>query len=187
MKKEDRRIRMTKKIIKESLIELMQDYPISKISVKMLCETADINRSTFYSHYADQYDLLKKIQQDAVSEIRHHIANKRFTMDREEVTIPALINILNYAKDNQTMLTILLGENSDSTIQNELLILAREQTPEEFVSPTSPPDHRYLEIYMIAGVVSALREWLNNGCEDDVESMSITLATLLFQGIGGFY
>lgn len=187
MKKEDRRVRMTKKIITESLIELLQTHPISKISVKMLCETADINRSTFYSHYTDQYDLLKKIQLDAVSEVRHYISNKRFTLDREEVTVPALIHILNYAKANRTMLTVLLGENSDSTFQNELLLLAREQTQEEFVSPTSSSAHRYLEIYMIAGVVSALREWLNNGCKEDVESMSITLATLLFQGIGGFY
>ena len=54
--KEDRRIRITKKAIKESLIELLQEYPIAKISVKMICESADINRSTFYAHYNDQSD-----------------------------------------------------------------------------------------------------------------------------------
>ena len=45
--KEDRRVRLTKQAIRESLIELMQEYPIAKISVKMICDTADINRSTF--------------------------------------------------------------------------------------------------------------------------------------------
>jgi hypothetical protein len=48
--KTDRRVRLTKQIIKESLVELMRDHPIYRVSVKMLCEAADINRSTFYAH-----------------------------------------------------------------------------------------------------------------------------------------
>ncbi|WP_286946022.1 TetR/AcrR family transcriptional regulator [Acetobacterium sp. UBA5834] len=44
-------------------MELMETRPISKISVKMICETADINRSTFYAHYADQYALLTQLEE----------------------------------------------------------------------------------------------------------------------------
>jgi AcrR family transcriptional regulator len=75
----NRRVRLTKQIIKESLIELMREYPISKISVKMLCEAADINRSTFYAHYTDTNDLLRHIQQEVISEVSEHVSQSAFS------------------------------------------------------------------------------------------------------------
>lgn len=56
----DRRKRYTRKVLKESLISLLKDKPISSVTVKEICELADINRSTFYTHYNDQFDLLEK-------------------------------------------------------------------------------------------------------------------------------
>lgn len=186
-KKEDRRVRMTKRVIKDSLIELMSVYPISKISVKMLCETADINRSTFYAHYKDQHDLLKKIQQEVVAEIRQYIIHKYFTQHYQEVALPSIMQVLHYAKENQSLLKVLLSENSDSSFQNELLILAKEKSREEF-SETSPiPQQKYLEIFEIAGIVSIIREWLNNDCEGEVTDMAELVTKLLFHGIGSFY
>ena len=64
----DRRIKYTKTLLKNSLVDLMREYPIAKISVKMLCETADINRSTFYAHYSDQFDLLITLEREVITE-----------------------------------------------------------------------------------------------------------------------
>lgn len=94
MRKEDRRVRITKAAIRESLIELMSTYPLSKVSVKMICEKADINRSTFYAHYQDQYDLLHKIQKEVIADIRTYLAGKTFT-DDSTVTLPLLRRCLN--------------------------------------------------------------------------------------------
>ena len=55
--KVDRRIRYTKKMLKDALVRLIQHQHISAITVKELCELADINRSTFYAHFRDPYDL----------------------------------------------------------------------------------------------------------------------------------
>ena len=60
-KRDDRRTQYSKRVIKESLFELMQEKPINKITVKELCERADVNRSTFYAYYTDIYDLDRKI------------------------------------------------------------------------------------------------------------------------------
>ena len=57
--KMDRKTRYTRMVLQDSLIELMKEKPISKITIKELCEKADINRTTFYAHYTDQYDLLR--------------------------------------------------------------------------------------------------------------------------------
>ncbi len=58
MNKSDRRARKTQSSIKQILIHLLKQKELEKITVTELCELADINRSTFYSHYCDIYELL---------------------------------------------------------------------------------------------------------------------------------
>lgn len=57
----DRRTKYTLKTIKETFLDLLQENNINKITVKEICDNADINRATFYRYYTDIYDLLKKI------------------------------------------------------------------------------------------------------------------------------
>ena len=56
-KRENQRIMLSKRLIKESLTRLLASESIHKISVRMLCEEAGINRSTFYKYYGSQYDV----------------------------------------------------------------------------------------------------------------------------------
>ena len=66
----DRRVKYTKKVIKDTLLELLQKKDISSITVKEICDLADINRGTFYRYYLDVYDLLKNIEQEFIDEIK---------------------------------------------------------------------------------------------------------------------
>lgn len=59
---EDRRVRKTKKAIHEVFCELARDKKLNEITIKELCGKADINKSTFYLHYRDIYDLAASIQ-----------------------------------------------------------------------------------------------------------------------------
>ena len=52
---------MTKMLLKQSLIELMREKSIHEISIKDICSGADINRSTFYRHYKDIYDVYEQL------------------------------------------------------------------------------------------------------------------------------
>ena len=66
---ETRRVRMTKRLMKDALLELLAQKNLSSISVKELCETADVHRTTFYLHYTDTADLLREIEQDFLDKI----------------------------------------------------------------------------------------------------------------------
>ena len=57
VKKEDHRTRLTKMMILNAMTGLLKEKPIQNITVKELCERAEINRGTFYLHYHDIYDL----------------------------------------------------------------------------------------------------------------------------------
>lgn len=63
---EDKRIRKTKKYLKDTLVRLLDDESFEQITVTQLCESADVSRITFYSHYADKYDLLDDIFHDMI-------------------------------------------------------------------------------------------------------------------------
>ena len=56
----DRRVKYTKKVIKDTFLSLLEKKDISSISVKELCDIADVNRGTFYRYYEDIYDYVKE-------------------------------------------------------------------------------------------------------------------------------
>ena len=64
MKKEDMRTKRTKKALKKALTVLMINESIEKISVTDICNEAEINRVTFYTHYNDKYELLSELLYD---------------------------------------------------------------------------------------------------------------------------
>ena len=67
--KGNRRILYTKKIIKESLIELLENKKIHQITVTDICKSANINRGSFYTHYKDAYDLLQSMEDELFNQI----------------------------------------------------------------------------------------------------------------------
>lgn len=63
---EDRRIRKTKKNLKQTLIDMLDNMPFEQITITELCRTADTSRITFYTHYSDKYALVDDIFRDMI-------------------------------------------------------------------------------------------------------------------------
>ena len=61
-KKEDRRVTMTRRMLKEALTEMLRETDIYHVSIRELCQRADINRTTFYKYYGSQFDLLADME-----------------------------------------------------------------------------------------------------------------------------
>ena len=72
----DRRIKYTKKTIKDTFIKLLAEKDIKKITVSELCKKADINRATFYRYYLDVYDLLDSIKKEFEIELKNAYSPK---------------------------------------------------------------------------------------------------------------
>lgn len=69
MKKKDLRSIYTEKIIKETILEMLQTKPINKITVSSVCKVAEINRGTFYLHYRDCLDVLEQLQEEFCNKV----------------------------------------------------------------------------------------------------------------------
>lgn len=61
---EDKRVRKTKKNLKQTLIALLAQKPFEQLSVTEICEAASSSRITFYTHYKDKYDLVEEVFRD---------------------------------------------------------------------------------------------------------------------------
>lgn len=66
-RKENQRIILTKRMLKEALLKLMETKSIQKISVSELCKEAGINRVTFYNHYSAPSDILTEMGDELIS------------------------------------------------------------------------------------------------------------------------
>jgi AcrR family transcriptional regulator len=65
----NRKVRYTRMVLRESLLELMETYNVASISVKELCGKADINRATFYANYKNIGELLHSIEEEIKAEL----------------------------------------------------------------------------------------------------------------------
>ena len=85
-KPESRRTQMTKRLIRTALVELMEEKTLERITIKELCERADVNRTTFYLHYSDQRSVL--------NDLKEEVCRQTIAMIGEEDKTEAIIKLL---------------------------------------------------------------------------------------------
>ncbi|MEG1931694.1 MAG: TetR/AcrR family transcriptional regulator, partial [Pygmaiobacter sp.] len=95
----DRRIRKTRRILRQSL---MSEKKLREITVKELCDVADVNRGTFYSHYSDVYDLFEKIEDAIFEELSDVLGNYYVTADMlvQKKQLPCFLEAFEYLVEN---------------------------------------------------------------------------------------
>ncbi len=181
--KVDQRVKLTQVLLKNALVQLIKEQHISKISVRALCDAAGINRSTFYNHYADPYDLLMKIKQEIIGDIGRYI-NSQSINAKLPLSAQLLTRILEYFQDNVELFRSLLGENSDSSFQKDIMELA--QVISEHVNPGfDPRTLNYIKTFGVTGSISVIQCWLQEGMADSPARMAELLIQLLYGGQNG--
>ncbi|HPY36299.1 MAG TPA: TetR/AcrR family transcriptional regulator [Clostridia bacterium] len=180
----NQRVRLTKKLLKDALITLMQEKHISEISVRALCELAGINRSTFYSHYSDPNALLHSIEQEVMSNLKKHL-EKQPSEDKRGISSKVMVQILEYAKANASVFKVLLSENCEFDVQKDVLKLSRIVSF-KFNPRYSKQTQEYLTLYGTTGAISILHKWLQDGMIEQPEEISELLLRVLFAGYSSF-
>ena len=102
---ENRRTKLTKRLLKESLIEILYKKDISHITIKEVCENADLNRSTFYSYYQSIYQLLEEITNDMISHVP-------FSDGKSQYTHLELEEYIQYIHNHKNIYSVLLNQGA---------------------------------------------------------------------------
>ena len=156
-KSENRRVRMTRRLMKDAMLELLEQEELSNISVTALCERADVHRSTFYKYYTDPADLFREIEQDFVDQIPlpPHVLDQK----SEKQLLASTTGFFDYVKENKRTFRVLFSEAVESGFSTRLVarLCSRYIT---FIENDDEKTADYIRLYIASGTVGMLREWV---------------------------
>ncbi|MGN0801787.1 MAG: TetR/AcrR family transcriptional regulator [Candidatus Faecivicinus sp.] len=160
-KKENQRIALTKRLLRESLLRLMSDKGIQSITVTELCEDAGINRSTFYNHFGSPADVLTDIEEGVFADLEYIWENNS---GGKSIPVNKRVEALCLYLQEHRALAKLLFRNSDTNsgfaakiINASNVRLAYEQD----LSYIQSQDKLQLAItFLTNGIYYAIRQWL---------------------------
>ena len=155
---ENRRTKMTKKLIHEAFLELLEHHAIEKISVTDICKVADVNRSTFYAYYNDVSELLREIENEVLSQVPvPQDAQVIYTDNKAYLDL--LEKFFIYVKDNERLFNILITKSGNGYFNQKLIELIMSKYQQEN-SEKTPVFVQYGYYYAINGVIGILRVWI---------------------------
>jgi AcrR family transcriptional regulator len=162
-KKENRKIRYTRTAIRESLMELMKEKSILSVSVKDICDLADISRSTFYDHFKDQYDLLKQIEDETLAYFEDMLIKYKDKPTKKE-TGQMVEEMLTYIANNGKTIHVLLSENGDIGFQKKLLyhFIMHNQIMKFFSEKQNDETKPYYSVFLVHGAIGLIQHWLKD-------------------------
>lgn len=159
--REDRRIRRTKKMLKQSLAELMQQKDFQNITVKDITDRADLNRGTFYLHYTDPYDLLQKLENDTILDFQDMIDTHVSQTSRQSI-LPVLEPIVAYIFENATICRCLFDNTAANTFVQkfrQLIFYNGASLIKKRFPDARPQDAEYFFSFITYGLAGLVKQW----------------------------
>ena len=180
----DRRARRTRRLLKESLLELMEEKPFSQISVRDVTDRADMNRSTFYLHYADTALLLKSIEEDLLREAQTLVDDHLQETMASGTLRPVFEPVLDLVVEHRKVCAILFENNEVSQFSEHLQQLIHHNgvaVIQAWFRPLSSQQLSYLLRFLTYGLIGLIREWFREDMALPKEELLAT-AELLTDG-----
>ena len=166
----------------EALITLLEKEDFEYITIKEICDTAGVNRSTFYLHYENTSDLLKETTRYIIDKhlAYYEIDQKRISLQfktckHEEllfITNEYLVPYLTFIKDNQRLFKVSIKQfnslNMDE-VYGRMFKHVFNPILERFNVPKK--ERAYVMKFYLTGVFAIVMEWLEKNCSDDMATV----------------
>lgn len=179
--KDDQRVVLTKRLLREGLLRLLEEKELEDIRVSELCAVSGINRATFYRHYAQPRDILRDLRRDMIGDVQA-IAEK----DRAEENIQKwLEDICGYFYERADLLRLLFKTRTDEefveTIQN--LYAERQDGFQKsgFAKKWDDGRLRLANYFCAGGFYYILRQWIMEPVEKTPKEVAELICAFLAQ------
>ena len=167
--KNNRLIQETDERIIRTVYRMMarEHRPLGKITVREICEEAEIHRSTFYAHYRDVYDLAEKVEASMSRQLTEAFFRK---LDAQAPARDCFVEVFSFIREHREFYAYYLMESKKygvlqlawETIRDRSLGLA----PEE-LGARSQEELTYHGVFLLQGMTAMVRLWLQNGCREE--------------------
>lgn len=162
------------KIIRTVYRMMTQEHlPVGKITVREICEEADVHRSTFYAHYRDVYDLVEKVEQSMSRQLTEAFFRK---LDEKASARDCFTEIFTFIREHREFYLYYLTESRQfgvlqlawETIRDRAAAVSAD--PESF-GARSAEEMEYHGIFFLTGMTAMVRLWLQRGCREAPETL----------------
>ncbi|MBK0010005.1 MULTISPECIES: TetR/AcrR family transcriptional regulator C-terminal domain-containing protein [Priestia] len=190
LKKTDLRVIRTRKMIKESFIDLIQEKGYESITIRDIADNALINRATFYLHYVDKQDLVDKLIDEVFEELTDiinpciYIQKKRVNISQFQSMIEAIFTNIFH---NATFYQIMLSEKGVHGFNRRMQEVIQEKFRKEFATInlqeqkfSTPPE--LLIHFISSALIGTVEWWVNNDLVYSPKHMAVQLVHLVTIG-----
>lgn len=174
---ENRRILITKQLLCESFISLLKQKPIDKISVTELCQAANVNRGSFYAHYADVYDLLGQIEGIVYERLCNAVRNCNYTKS----DFPRINKIIETVEAERSFCDALFGKYGSKQFLDKCCEINRQDITNEWRQKFPDLDDLTLNTtytFMVKGSLGTIEEWVNNDFSQPADFISLSICDM---------
>ncbi len=186
-KKTDLRIIKTKNLLYTTLISLLKDYTFEEIKVSDICNKALINRSTFYAHYSDKYELLASCIQDIKEELSLKLESNKNISNTKEYYMEMLNLFLTHIDENRELFSSIIINNKNSVIMDIFYATINadltKRLKEEDKKVLNVPEEIITNFY-VGAVVNVSMKWLTDYQKYTKEELIEFLDLLIPENIG---
>jgi AcrR family transcriptional regulator len=168
-------------VLRQSILALLRCKPIGKITVKELCERADVNRATFYAHYTDAFDLLNKIEDELIETIKTNIGT-----DNGADMTGRVRDICEEIKENADLCNILFGEFGNRDFIVRILEIIHDLVLDSWRAMPfgiGQADAEFAYAFTTEGSVGIIRLWQQNGFDKSPDEIAGLIMGLTFKGL----
>lgn len=168
--KNNQRTRLSKILLKNALMDLLSEKgSVTKISVRELCERADLNRSTFYAHYSEPKELLEEVEAALLDATREHL--QRIGAENDIGAHRYLLSFLIYIKENDKPFRTLLIDAGDPEFRSKFMQQSIIQFVENLNISFPKDQEQYIYSYILNGSTGVIIQWMRSDYSIDENAL----------------
>ncbi len=168
--KNNQRTRISKILFKNALMDLLNEKgTVNKVSVRELCEKAQLNRSTFYAHYNEPKDLLIELENEILDATQKHL--KKIGEENDVGAHKYLLSFLEYIKENDKQFRTLLIDSPDTNFRNKFMQQSIIQFVENLEIVLDKEYEQYIYSYILNGSTGIILQWIRSSYSTGAEDM----------------
>ena len=175
--KDNQRTRLSKKLFQNALLELMEEKGgVEKISVRELCERAQLNRSTFYAHYAEPREVLLEAEEEILTETSEHI--RKIGAEKKGGGAEYLSSFFRYIRENGRTFRVLLVTAADPEFKGRFMQLSLLQLFRHLRLDVEPDKQQLVYSYLLNGSFGIITQWIRSDYATPIPEIVDLLLTL---------
>jgi transcriptional regulator, TetR family len=168
--KNNQRTRLSKILLKNALMDLLSEKgSVTKISVRELCERADLNRSTFYAHYSEPKELLEEVEAELLDATREHL--QKIGAENDTGAHRYLLSFLIYIKENDKPFRTLLIDAGDPEFRSKFMQQSIIQFVENLNISFPKDQEQYIYSYILNGSTGVIIQWMRSDYSIDENAL----------------